>query len=71
MDIDGNRLSNTAISYDATGISVGSSGSRVGQSGHAAELDRILAEGAERARDVASTTLAKVYDRVGFLPSKR
>ena len=36
-----------------------------------AELDRILAEGAERARGVASTTLARVYDRVGFLPSKR
>jgi len=36
-----------------------------------AELDRILAEGADRARDVASTTLARVYDRVGFLPSKR
>ena len=36
-----------------------------------AELDRILAEGAERARDVASKTLARVYDRVGFLPSKR
>ncbi|MDQ1483138.1 MAG: tryptophanyl-tRNA synthetase [Actinomycetota bacterium] len=36
-----------------------------------AELDRILAEGAERARDVASTTLARVYERVGFLPSKR
>jgi len=36
-----------------------------------AELDRILAEGAERARDVASATLARVYDRVGFLPSKR
>ena len=36
-----------------------------------AELDRILAEGAERARDVASRTLARVYDRVGFLPSKR
>jgi tryptophanyl-tRNA synthetase len=36
-----------------------------------AELDRILAEGAERARDVASTTLARVYDAVGFLPSKR
>ena len=35
------------------------------------ELDRILAEGAERARDVASATLARVYDRVGFLPSKR
>jgi len=36
-----------------------------------AELDRILAEGAERARDVASATLARVYDRVGFLPVKR
>jgi tryptophanyl-tRNA synthetase len=36
-----------------------------------AELDRILAEGAERARDVAGTTLARVYDHVGFLPSKR
>jgi tryptophanyl-tRNA synthetase len=36
-----------------------------------AELDRILAEGAERARDVASATLARVFDRVGFLPSKR
>ena len=36
-----------------------------------AELDRILAEGAERARDVASATLARVYDRVGFLPSRR
>jgi tryptophanyl-tRNA synthetase len=36
-----------------------------------AELDRILAGGAERAREVASSTLARVYDRVGFLPSKR
>ena len=36
-----------------------------------AELDRLLAEGAERARDVASSTLARVYDRVGFLPGKR
>ncbi|MBC7559570.1 MAG: tryptophan--tRNA ligase [Dermatophilaceae bacterium] len=36
-----------------------------------AELDRILAEGAGRARDVAGETLARVYDRVGFLPSKR
>jgi tryptophanyl-tRNA synthetase len=36
-----------------------------------AELDRILADGAERARNVASRTLARVYDRVGFLPSKR
>jgi tryptophanyl-tRNA synthetase len=35
------------------------------------ELDRILAEGAERARDVAATTLANVYDSVGFLPGKR
>ncbi|MFI6870028.1 tryptophan--tRNA ligase [Nocardia sp. NPDC050406] len=31
------------------------------------ELDRILAVGAERAREVASKTLAQVYDRVGFL----
>ena len=36
-----------------------------------AELDRILAEGAGRARDVASQTLSRVYDRVGFLPGKR
>jgi tryptophanyl-tRNA synthetase len=36
-----------------------------------AELDRILAEGADRARDVAGVTLARVYDRVGFLPGKR
>ncbi|ORI18119.1 tryptophan--tRNA ligase [Rhodococcus sp. 1168] len=32
-----------------------------------AELDRILADGADRAREVASRTLAQVYDRVGFL----
>jgi len=32
-----------------------------------AELDRILADGAERARAVASGTLATAYDRVGFL----
>lgn len=31
------------------------------------ELDRILAAGAERAREVAGKTLAQVYDRVGFL----
>ncbi len=33
------------------------------------ELERILAVGAEKAREVASKTLAKVYDRVGFLPA--
>ncbi|MDI9897175.1 tryptophan--tRNA ligase [Rhodococcus sp. IEGM 1381] len=33
-----------------------------------AELDRILTAGAHRAREVASRTLAQVYDRVGFLP---
>ena len=33
-----------------------------------AELDRILAVGAEQARAVASTTLAAVYDRSGFVP---
>lgn len=31
------------------------------------ELDRILATGAERAREIAGNTLAQVYDRVGFL----
>jgi tryptophanyl-tRNA synthetase len=34
----------------------------------AAELQRILAAGAVRAREVAAPTLATVYDRVGFLP---
>jgi tryptophanyl-tRNA synthetase len=32
-----------------------------------AELDKLLARGAERARAVAGVTLANVYDRVGFL----
>ncbi|MFI1378946.1 tryptophan--tRNA ligase [Embleya sp. NPDC020886] len=32
------------------------------------ELDKVLARGAEKARAVASETLAKTYDRVGFLP---
>ena len=31
------------------------------------ELDRLLATGAEKARAVAEDTLAKVYDRVGFI----
>jgi tryptophanyl-tRNA synthetase len=35
-----------------------------------AELDAILAEGAERAGDVARKTLADVYERVGFLPRR-
>jgi hypothetical protein len=34
-------------------------------------LDAILARGAERARSIASETLAAVYERVGFLPAKR
>jgi tryptophanyl-tRNA synthetase len=33
-----------------------------------AELERLLAGGAARAREVASATVAAVYDRVGFLP---
>ncbi len=33
-----------------------------------AELDRLLAAGAAKARAVASQTLADAYDRVGFLP---
>ncbi len=36
-----------------------------------AELDRLLAEGADRARAVSSRTLSTVYERVGFLPAKR
>ena len=39
--------------------------------GDRAELDRILAAGAEQARAVASTTLAAVYDRSGFVPTGR
>ncbi|NLE81991.1 MAG: tryptophan--tRNA ligase, partial [Rhodococcus sp.] len=34
------------------------------------ELLRILADGADRAREVASRTLTQVYDKVGFLPRK-
>ena len=34
-----------------------------------AELDRILARGAEKARSVANPVLAEVYETVGFLPS--
>ncbi|MFT4124722.1 MAG: tryptophan--tRNA ligase [Gordonia sp. (in: high G+C Gram-positive bacteria)] len=36
-----------------------------------AELDAILARGAERAREVAAVTLASVYDKVGFLAPAR
>jgi tryptophanyl-tRNA synthetase len=36
--------------------------------GDPAELQRILAAGAVRAREVAAPTLATVYDRIGFLP---
>jgi tryptophanyl-tRNA synthetase len=33
-----------------------------------AELDRILAGNADRAAGIADATLARAYDRVGFLP---
>jgi tryptophanyl-tRNA synthetase len=36
-----------------------------------AELDRILAIGAERAQAVAADTLRTAYDRVGFLPARK
>ena len=36
-----------------------------------AELDRVLAQGAERAREVASATLARAYDAVGLVPAAR
>jgi tryptophanyl-tRNA synthetase len=32
-----------------------------------AELDKVLARGAERAREVASATVKRVYDKIGFL----
>ncbi len=35
-----------------------------------AELDRVLARGAEKAREVATVTLEAAYDRIGFLPAK-
>jgi tryptophanyl-tRNA synthetase len=35
------------------------------------ELERVLADGAARAREVAAVTLAAAYDRVGFLPPAR
>jgi tryptophanyl-tRNA synthetase len=34
-----------------------------------AELDRMLAGNAQRANELAQQTIAKVYDRIGFLPS--
>ncbi len=36
-----------------------------------AELDRILAAGAERAGAVSAATLARVKDRMGLLPAVR
>jgi tryptophanyl-tRNA synthetase len=33
-----------------------------------AEIDRVLAAGAVRAREVADATVADVYDKVGFVP---
>lgn len=34
------------------------------------ELEAILARGAERAREVSAKTIANVYERLGFLPSR-
>ncbi|MCJ1713431.1 tryptophan--tRNA ligase [Microbacterium sp. M1A1_1b] len=36
-----------------------------------AELDRLLAVGADRAAAIAEDTLARVYDRIGFVPRGR
>jgi tryptophanyl-tRNA synthetase len=36
-----------------------------------AELDRILADGADRAREIASATMSRVYDTVGLLHPAR
>ena len=35
-----------------------------------AELEAVLAAGAERARDVSAKTLQRVYDRLGFLQQR-
>jgi tryptophanyl-tRNA synthetase len=35
-----------------------------------AELEAVLATGADRARDVTAKTLSRVYDRIGFLPQR-
>ncbi len=37
--------------------------------GDPAELERLMAAGAAKAREVASQTVATVYDRVGFVPA--
>ncbi|PJI94604.1 tryptophan--tRNA ligase [Luteimicrobium subarcticum] len=34
------------------------------------ELDAVLAQGADRAREIARGTLARVYDKVGLLPAR-
>ncbi|WP_040427988.1 tryptophan--tRNA ligase [Corynebacterium ulceribovis] len=36
-----------------------------------AELQRVLAVGADKAREVAAKTLADAYDRIGLLPARR
>lgn len=35
-----------------------------------AELDRVLATGAARAREIAAATLQRVHERIGFLPAQ-
>jgi tryptophanyl-tRNA synthetase len=34
-----------------------------------AELQAILAKGADRAREVSANTVGRVYERLGFLPT--
>jgi tryptophanyl-tRNA synthetase len=36
-----------------------------------AELEAVLATGAEKAREVSGKTVQRVYDRLGFLPQQR
>ncbi len=35
-----------------------------------ASLDDVLADGADRARDLAAGTLARLYERTGLLPRR-
>jgi tryptophanyl-tRNA synthetase len=60
-----------ADTADAVVEFVGPIRARVGQlMDEPAELAAILDDGAERAREVSTKTLANVYDRLGFLPGR-
>ena len=70
----GQRLRRPEEGASPRPCSTSSCRSRSGCSGYLddpAALDDVLARGAEPAREVASPTLATVYDRLGFLPRRQ